>query len=164
MTSISSRVMLIRKTLDLTQDSFSQMLGISRSYVASIERGTNVSSTILVAMYEKASISLDWLVSGRGSMFIHTDRVEDGATHYEALTPDAAHTDTQALRLKVKDVERDMQASLYELEQHYARIADREKAVAAREAMIDAILSKLAAHGISDIKKAGAETDPAKLP
>ena len=68
---IGVRLKEIRKHFDLTQDEFAQKLDLSKSFVGKIEAGfQQPSATIMVKLFEIFNVSLDWLLTGRGQMFI----------------------------------------------------------------------------------------------
>jgi len=69
--NISERFKKARKALKLTQDDFAKPLGINRSYVASIENGSREPSDTLLKLIEhEHRLSVTWLKTGEGEMFI----------------------------------------------------------------------------------------------
>jgi transcriptional regulator with XRE-family HTH domain len=68
---IGKRIKIARIKLDLKQKDLSDMFECSRSNVAHIESGLNLPSLkYLYILHEKYKISIDWLMNGRGSMFV----------------------------------------------------------------------------------------------
>ncbi|MCP4138492.1 MAG: helix-turn-helix transcriptional regulator [bacterium] len=68
---IGKRLAAIRKDLDISQVEMSQESGVSRGYIASVESGRQTPSfDFLVKISGRFSVSLDWLISGRGQMFM----------------------------------------------------------------------------------------------
>lgn len=74
--NISDRFKKARKTLNLTQDDFAKPLGINRSYVASIENGSREpSDTLLKLIKHEHCLSVTWLKTGAGEMFISSEEI-----------------------------------------------------------------------------------------
>ena len=66
---MKNRLKSIRKEKHLTQDGFSQILGVSRTAYAKYENGLVVpSDTFIKLVVEKFSINEDWLRTGEGDM------------------------------------------------------------------------------------------------
>lgn len=65
---IGDRVRKCRKVLNLTQEEFSENLGIGRVHLAKIELGLKMPSIdLLIAISESSDVTLDYLVLGRTS-------------------------------------------------------------------------------------------------
>jgi len=68
---INVRFKHVRDVLRLKQNVFADTLGISRSYIGSMETGVvGISANAMVTLHDKLGVSLDWLVSGKGKMFL----------------------------------------------------------------------------------------------
>ena len=64
-----NRLKLLRKKLSLTQQEFSEMLGISQNFLSMIEQGKSKISAELCLSLSKINVNLDWLITGQGEMF-----------------------------------------------------------------------------------------------
>ncbi len=68
---IGKRIKIARIKLDLKQKDLADMFECSRSNAAHIESGLNLPSLkYLYILHEKYKISIDWLMNGKGSMFV----------------------------------------------------------------------------------------------
>ena len=68
---IGKRIKITRIKLDLKQTDLADMFECSRSNIAHIESGLNLPSLkYLYILHEKYKISIDWLINGKGSMFV----------------------------------------------------------------------------------------------
>lgn len=73
--SLSVRLRAVRKSLDLTQQTLSERIGVSRAYIADVEAGRkDPSRNFIVKLTEKINISGDWFLSGIGRMFLDGTR------------------------------------------------------------------------------------------
>ncbi|MBQ3367848.1 helix-turn-helix domain-containing protein [bacterium] len=81
-----SRLKAIRKTLKLNQMNFAKLLGISQTFLSSIERGEKRFSALLFIPLKKLNVSLDWLVDGKGSMFNSGDENKISVSNSEIKT------------------------------------------------------------------------------
>ena len=72
----NERLRLIRKELRLTQNEFSEKLGIQQGSLSDIERGKyKVSGDIKLKLKELFNVNIGWLESGIGEMFTLPDAV-----------------------------------------------------------------------------------------
>jgi transcriptional regulator with XRE-family HTH domain len=70
-TGLGKRLNQARKKIGLNQGEFGEHLGCGRSNISQIENGLFFpTSSLLTALKSKFNVSLDWLFSGEGSMFI----------------------------------------------------------------------------------------------
>ncbi|MDD5271125.1 MAG: helix-turn-helix domain-containing protein, partial [Methylovulum sp.] len=68
-TSTGKRIAFLRKEKSLSQQGFADFLGVSRSYLADIERErSEPSSNFLVQLTTKMDVSTDWILTGQGEM------------------------------------------------------------------------------------------------
>lgn len=75
--AIGLRLKGIRKELSFTQEVMAKILGTGRPNYTRIEIGdTFLNHFILHRLATKFNVSMDWLICGRGSMFIQ--KIEDG--------------------------------------------------------------------------------------
>lgn len=72
--TIGKRFRDIRDQIGLTQTELAKQLGCGRSNISQIESGKNLpGGSILITLKSKYNVSLDWLFSGEGSMFIEKE-------------------------------------------------------------------------------------------
>lgn len=70
--SINKRLKQIRETMKLSQKSFSQSLGVKQSYYSEVENEKRpVGRSIISSLIEKYNISSDWLLTGKGDIYIN---------------------------------------------------------------------------------------------
>lgn len=68
---IGKRLLACRKELDLSQKSMAEDAGLVRSYISHIESGSqNPSFDVIAKLSGKYNLSIDWLLYGRGQMFL----------------------------------------------------------------------------------------------
>ena len=67
---ISNRLNEIRKELGYSQQKLSEKALISRSYIARVEQGLVPSSEFIIKLSNALNISVDWLLTGRGNMYL----------------------------------------------------------------------------------------------
>lgn len=71
MNSIHNRILFLRNTLKLSQEQFAQGIGITKTSVSNIERGTSKPSNLtLKAICREYYVNYHWLVYGEGQIFI----------------------------------------------------------------------------------------------
>ena len=65
---IAERIRLLRRIAGLSQAEFAELLGVNQRKISRIETGTtDTDPQLLVAIREKTNVSLDWLLTGKGS-------------------------------------------------------------------------------------------------
>jgi transcriptional regulator with XRE-family HTH domain len=68
--SINQRIKRIRETLELSQRSFSSVLSLSHSYIASIETNSReVNGRLIKLIVSEFAVNENWLLTGEGEMF-----------------------------------------------------------------------------------------------
>jgi transcriptional regulator with XRE-family HTH domain len=68
--SINQRIKQIREALELSQRSFSSILSLSHSYIASVEtESLKVNGRLIKLIVAEFSVNENWLLSGEGEMF-----------------------------------------------------------------------------------------------
>lgn len=78
---MNERLKKLRKTLDMTQQTFSDKLGVKRNTVAQWEIGRNEpSDAIILSICREFNVNEEWLRTGKGEMFIKMTRDEEIAT------------------------------------------------------------------------------------
>lgn len=88
---MNERVKELRKTLKISQDSFSSKINISRSHYALIEGGSKTLTDRVVSdICREFNVNEDWLRTGTGEMFVEPDTFsldeyvkQRGATDFE---------------------------------------------------------------------------------
>ncbi len=67
---IPKRIQLVRKLLNLSQEEFAKKLGISRGYLANIEKGLRTPpDRILKLISQTFGVSYEWLKEGKGEIW-----------------------------------------------------------------------------------------------
>ncbi|WP_195336936.1 helix-turn-helix domain-containing protein [Paraclostridium bifermentans] len=67
---VNTRILIIRKFVDITQDSFAREIGLKRNSVALIERGErNPSDKTLKEIRTRFNVNKEWLLHGTGKVF-----------------------------------------------------------------------------------------------
>jgi len=71
MESIGERIRKVRHELGFNQSQFAAQLGVSNGYLSELEEdGTKPGYKILIGLLEKFSVDINWVLDGRGTMFI----------------------------------------------------------------------------------------------
>lgn len=72
---MNSRIVEIRKSVDLTQDEFAKRIGLSRNFIWMIEKGERLPSDRTISdICREFSVNETWLRTGEGEMFIQLSR------------------------------------------------------------------------------------------
>ena len=82
---MNERIKELRKILNLSQESFSSKLNISRSHFAMIENGSkNITDRVFSDICREFNVNEKWLRNGTGEMFAPTfnDKLDQLATEY----------------------------------------------------------------------------------
>ena len=67
---MDERIKELRKTLGLTQQEFSERIGVKRNTVAQYEMGRNPpTDTVITLICREFNVSAEWLRTGEGEMF-----------------------------------------------------------------------------------------------
>lgn len=70
----NEKLILIRKTLGLTQQEFALKLGLARSSLSEIENGNiNVTKRVKLLLYSAYHINPSWFENNEGEMFIEVN-------------------------------------------------------------------------------------------
>lgn len=78
MSGINNRIKEIRQSKGLTQSQFSEIIGLSRNYIALIEIGERVPSDRTISdICREFNVSEEWLRTGEGEMFKPKSRNEE---------------------------------------------------------------------------------------
>ena len=72
---INTRIKKLRKSLDLTQQKFSERIGSTQNVVANYETGRrNPSNSVINNICKTFNVNEEWLRTGEGEMFIKVSR------------------------------------------------------------------------------------------
>ena len=87
---MNERVREIRKELNLTMDKFGERIGIKKSAVSLIEKGTNaLTEQTMKSICREFNVNEHWLRTGKGEMFLDLSRSEEIASFMgDVLTDD----------------------------------------------------------------------------
>lgn len=78
MSGINNRIKEIRQSKGLTQSQFSEIIGLSRNYIALIEIGERVPSDRTISdICREFNVNETWLRTGKGEMFKPKSRNEE---------------------------------------------------------------------------------------
>lgn len=70
---INSRIKLLRKVLELSQEEFGSKIGITKTAISKIETGrNNLTDSTIKLLCTKFNVNEDWLRTGEGEIFIET--------------------------------------------------------------------------------------------
>ena len=76
--NVNNRVKELRKKLNLSQESFGEKLGMKKSSISAIEKGTNTLTNIVANLICKTyNVNYLWLTEGIGEMFETPDTALD---------------------------------------------------------------------------------------
>ena len=82
---MNERIKELRKVLNLSQESFSSKLNISRSHFAMIENGSkNITDRVFSDICRVFNVNEEWLINGTGEMFApaFNDKLDQLASEY----------------------------------------------------------------------------------
>ena len=86
---MEERLKTLRKELGLTQQEFSDRLGIQRSTYSKYELGTNIpTSAVINLICDRCHVSETWLRTGEGPMFVDISRADELARLIEETMSD----------------------------------------------------------------------------
>jgi transcriptional regulator with XRE-family HTH domain len=88
--TVNERLILVRKTLKLTQREFAEKISVSTGFVAYMETGgRKVNPRIMKLVSSTYNVNLQWLETGEGEMFyINTENeIEEIISLYKRLHP-----------------------------------------------------------------------------
>lgn len=91
---MNERVKKVRQALGLTQEQFSQRLGVKRPAISQVEKGfNNLSEQMLLAICREYGVNENWLRTGEGEMFRSIDELS-----LDEMA-DAAHADPLEIQI-----------------------------------------------------------------
>lgn len=75
---MKDRIRKLRRTLDMTQQSFADKLGVKRNTVGQWECGINaLTDQVVFSICREFNVSEEWLRTGEGEMFRKLDREQE---------------------------------------------------------------------------------------
>lgn len=74
---MNDRIKELRKAMNLSQEKFGELLGITKSGVSDIESGRRKVTDQHVIMLANNGVSEEWLRTGKGSMFVPKSKDEE---------------------------------------------------------------------------------------
>lgn len=78
MSKENEKIKQIRSALRLTQQQLADEIGVSKQYLSQVEKGgTDLSKEKITLLCHKTGVSLDWLLSGHGQMFLKDQEISD---------------------------------------------------------------------------------------
>jgi DNA-binding XRE family transcriptional regulator len=141
--TIKEKFKLIRKDLQLNQESFGANLGTNQVSIADIENGRkNPNMDILVILNKKFQVNLNWFIAGTGSMryeYQATDQTADQSApvdkddkwktmiDMQKETIEAQKAAIEALKNNVESQKATIDAQKSTIETYKVRVEDLEK-------------------------------------
>lgn len=96
---IGKRVRKIRLQKGISQEQFGELIGIKKAAVSKIENGDNsLSRSNLIYICKQFNINEEWLLYGKGEMFIPTSRENEIRAFFE----NAMSSDTDLAKIQRK--------------------------------------------------------------
>ncbi len=100
---MKDRIKLLRKELELTQEKFSERLGIKRNTIAKYETGINEPTNAVISLIcREFNVNEQWLRTGEGEMFRVLPEEDELSIYIEDLlmgTEDSVHKAIKAFLL-----------------------------------------------------------------
>lgn len=86
---IKGRLRLLRRSLGMTQEQFAEILGISQSTYANIEKGNKSNLTLgqALLLHERLKINPNWLLLGQGERYLKEEPVPQAPIVEEEKIP-----------------------------------------------------------------------------
>lgn len=144
---IGDNIKTLRKSLGLTQQKFSERIGINQATLSTAESGkSNLSRQALLSISREFGVRLEWLETGAGEMFIQrnlstieqlaaefnlTEQERELITNFLSLPPDVRDMVAQAVSRAAKLYPRKPDTELNRAEMHEMlddELDDREAA------------------------------------
>ena len=121
MNSMGERIKFIRNDLNLTQEYFSNKIGIKRNSLSLIESGRNTSEPIIKLICQQFSVSYNWLVNGVEPIYMPK---EEAAKEKIERLMDGQNEFAKAVFMELSDLSAE---AWKEIETAMVRIADKLK-------------------------------------
>jgi transcriptional regulator with XRE-family HTH domain len=119
---INERLRVFRKKSKITQKELGEVLQVSQAAVAAYEKGTrSLSLELAEKITIRYNLSIDWLLTGKGEMFI-TEQNNDASVY----KVECEKCDEQAQRVKELEQEvKSLKKSISELEQQNSELSQK---------------------------------------
>lgn len=118
---INERIQMLRKTMEMTMETFGLRLGVSRSAISNIESGNRgVTDQMFTSIIREFNVNPDWLRNGDGEMFLEPSRNELISSYIDKILK----TDNEQNELAVKLIETLAKANSETLDVIYRFCAD----------------------------------------
>lgn len=86
---MNNRLKNLRKAIGLSQTEFGDKLGLARNTIANYEGGTREPNDAIIKLICKEfNVNHDWLVDGKGSMFVELSKEEEISAYLGSLLKD----------------------------------------------------------------------------
>ena len=96
---IGYRIKYVRKYLNLTQEQFSERLGITAAHISKVENEIgNISITLVRLISKVYLINEEWILTGKGEMFI-AQCVSEKSAEYEQFIKELTDINNQVSKL-----------------------------------------------------------------
>lgn len=87
---MNTRIKILRKKLNLTQDKFAEQLGMKRGTLAAYETGANnPSNAFILLLCKKFNVNEEWLRTGNGNMFEAISKYDEIYEFFKDVQMDA---------------------------------------------------------------------------
>lgn len=105
---MNERVKILRNELNLSQEEFGSKIGVTRSSISNIEKGSrNMSEQTIKSICREYNVNLSWLKYGEGNMFVNIpDTVIEELT--EKYNLDELDREIVINYLKLNEIQRDV--------------------------------------------------------
>jgi DNA-binding XRE family transcriptional regulator len=88
--SLNDRIKRLRKELDLSQEMFGSKIGIAKTTISNLEKGTfGISDRVVRDICREFNVNEEWLRTGEGEIFVSKDEDAELAEYVEKLLMDA---------------------------------------------------------------------------
>lgn len=99
---MGKRVRMLRKSLNMTLDTFGSRIGINKSSVSMIENGrNNLTERTILIICKEFGVNENWLRTGNGEMFLNKSRNQIISDFAKSLT---SHSDWSFKKLLVESL------------------------------------------------------------
>jgi len=116
--SISARLILLRKTLDINQSDMAMVMGCSQSNISYYENdGNTISVKCLIALRNAYNVNLNWLLLGMGEMFLPVSGIQQ-PTESPTLMRYISPKKKDKLAKKIMELSDELQNILQELKEN----------------------------------------------
>lgn len=104
---IRTRLKLLRHTLEMTQSQFAEIMGITQSTYAYIEKGHRASITLdqLLILHDKLDINPNWVLLGEGNMYLSQQQGRYVVNKIEDTETSSKKVNSSTIELLKKEIE-----------------------------------------------------------